>query len=372
MKILILCARLNENRWLPAVSALNKKAKVKFLTSKKLSNQYDFCEHLPVLLSSSKTKHNALEMPNPYKLKKIISSFNPDLIHVFGEPNYPHTSLVLRFFKGHVTCRMAQNIFQKWPFPFSLMERSAFKKLSHIFPVSIMSKDLLIEKGFEGSSSIVGNGFDPKIFTSNNAADPKSGLLYVGKLIKRKGVDTLIDAVNILHKDNINIELTIIGNGPEKKLIIKKIQDYGLEKKIKIINKLPHNKLVKQYKAAKYVIVPSKRSLGGDWSFGKYIKFARVKWEEQFCMVAVESMACNTPVLASDSGALPEVVGNQENIFKSGDPKDLANLIKNKIKQSDIDYQEECLSVSELSSNYSWEEISSCFLKEWVKKIEQK
>ena len=87
-------------------------------------------------------------------------------------------------------------------------------------------------------------------------------------------------------------------------------------------------------------------------------------------MVAVESMACNTPVLASDSGALPEVVENQENIFKSGDPEDLANLIKNKIKQSRVDYQKECLSVSGLSRKYSWEEISSCFIKEWVKKVE--
>ena len=370
MKILVLCARLNENRWLPAVSALNNKATVKFLTSKKLSNQYDFCEHLPVFISSSKTKHNALEIINPYKLKKIISSFNPDLIHIFGEPNYPHTNLVLHYFKGPVTCRMAQNIFQKWPFPFNLMEKNALKKLSHIFAVSIMSKDLLKEKGFEGSSSIVGNGFDPKIFTSNNTSVTKTGLLYVGKLIKRKGVIDLIDAMNIINKDNINIELTIVGNGPEKKFITEKIQYYGLEKKVKIINKLPHNKLVKEYKAAKYVVVPSKRSLGEDWSFGKYIKFARVKWEEQFCMVAVESMACNTPVLASDSGALPEVVENQENIFKSGDPEDLANLIKNKIKQSSVDYQKECLSVSGLSRKYSWEEISSCFIKEWVKKVE--
>ena len=199
MNLLILAPRLNELRWLPAIAEISKSLNVRFLTSKKLADSYDFCEYLPVFFSSKVSKHSALEIIDPFILREQIKLFNPDIIHVFGEPNYPHVYLALKFAGCPVTCRMAQNINQKWPYPFNFMETNALSSLAHIFPVSLKSKELLELKNFPGKMNIVGNGYDANLFQPIENIN-KNGLLYVGKLIKRKGIDDLIDAMFNLKK----------------------------------------------------------------------------------------------------------------------------------------------------------------------------
>ena len=340
MRLLILVPRLNELRWIPAICEINKNVKIRFLTSKKLANCYDFCEYLPVFLSSQSTKHSALEIPNPFQLRKQIKIFNPDLIHVFGEPNYPHVYFALKYGKCPVTCRMAQNIFQKWPYPFDLMEKNALSHLTHVFPVSKSSEKLLIQKKFKGSMSIVGNGYDSNLFRPISKSNRKN-LLFVGKLIKRKGIDDLIDAVANIIEKGIGVTLKIVGDGSEKKNLLRKINNYGLSNNIKIVGKLDHIDLVNEYHLSRFTIIPSKKSLGDDWSFGKYFKFLRVQWEEQFCMVAIESMACGTPVLSSDSGTLPDVLDKDDNIFISGDVESLTKILELKLSQSENEYRNE-------------------------------
>ena len=50
-------------------------------------------------------------------------------------------------------------------------------------------------------------------------------------------------------------------------------------------------------------------------------------WEEQFGMVLAEAMAAGAPVLASSSGAIPEVVGGSAQLFAPGDWVELARLL---------------------------------------------
>jgi glycosyltransferase involved in cell wall biosynthesis len=51
-------------------------------------------------------------------------------------------------------------------------------------------------------------------------------------------------------------------------------------------------------------------------------------WKEQFGRVLIEAQACEVPVIGSSSGAIPEVIGNPELIFKEGSVDDLACLLK--------------------------------------------
>ena len=371
MKVLILSARLNERRWLAAVSELNKKVDLLFLTSRSLEKEYEFCKYLPVFISSSWFGHNALEIPNPYIFKKIVRTYKPDIVHIFGEPNYPHVSMALKYSNCKVTCRMAQNIFQNWPFPFNMMEKRSLERLDHVFPVSKISEALLQKKGFAGNKTIVGNGYNDDIFYKRDDIS-KEGLLYVGKVIKRKGVRDLVKALKFLKDKNINVSLTIISGssdseskGVEMNLIKRLIKEFDLEESITIMSRLDHKELRKYFNKSKFVVIPSKRSKGEDWSMGRYFSSARVEWSEQFCMVAVEAMACGTPIIASDSGALPDVIARNDNIFKANDPYDLARVIEHKLNLSEDDYHDEVIHSLKISSQYNWDTVSDSFIASW-------
>lgn len=108
-------------------------------------------------------------------------------------------------------------------------------------------------------------------------------VLFVGRLIKEKGIDVLLESAKLLHEQ---IKLVIIGSGLLEKDIL------AAQKKIASLNfigRIDQNDLPLYYSAADLTVVPSIS-------------------EEGFGRVIIESLACGTPVVASNRGAIPEVM----------------------------------------------------------------
>lgn len=151
-------------------------------------------------------------------------------------------------------------------------------------------------------------------------------ILFVGRLSKEKGIKELIRAFELLIKKKIVknlLELWIVGSGEEASFV----QAHSLKYPIKYLGYIPHSKLAEIYRKCNIFCLPSRDK----------IKWGIKLWEEQFGFVLIEAMASGLPIIGSNCGAIPEVIGRDNIIVQQGDVKDLLNslivLVKDRVKR---------------------------------------
>jgi len=186
-------------------------------------------------------------------------------------------------------------------------------------------------------------------------------LLFVGRIEPLKGIDTLIEAI-VLLRDQGEFELTpfcltVIGGDPETSQEnmsneMAHLQElrakYGLNNLVTFLGKRDQDTLPYYYSAAEAVVVPSQY--------------------ESFGMVALEAMACGTPVVASQVGGLAFLVqdGITGYTVPTSDPRALADRLQTLIKDPDL-RDNMGKQAAEFARNFSWqiiaERISSLYLE---------
>jgi len=155
------------------------------------------------------------------------------------------------------------------------------------------------------------NFIDMKVQENQKIEKKNNQFLFVGRLSKEKGIDVLIKAIEIAKKDCPKILVKIIGDGPERRNLENLTKKLNLQDNIKFLGRIPNEKLSQYYQESLALIMPS-------------------IWMENCPIVALEAMMNKTPIIASNIGGLPDLVGHNKNgyLFKMGDYKELASYIK--------------------------------------------
>jgi len=130
-------------------------------------------------------------------------------------------------------------------------------------------------------------------------------ILYVGNIKPHKNLKTLLEAFEIAKKKAGDMHLTVVG----KDFMPKLTGPYRGNKQIRFINEVSHSTLWKIYRKAKMLVMPS--------------------LYEGFGLPPVEAMACGVPVACSNTGSLPEVVGDAAMLFEPMDSTALADILVN-------------------------------------------
>lgn len=125
-------------------------------------------------------------------------------------------------------------------------------------------------------------------------------LIYIGRLVVEKNLNTIIYAVAEMKKCQINIKMAIIGKGDQKDAIEKLIIELNLENNIKLYGFQPE--IISWYNRSKISVIASKR--------------------EGFPFTVIESLKCGIPVVVSNCGDIRDVVINGYNGFIIDDYKD--------------------------------------------------
>ena len=176
-------------------------------------------------------------------------------------------------------------------------------------------------------------------------------VLFVGRLSEEKGEIYLCEAMKRLAAEDSNTKLLIVGDGPEKHNLKKYIRDNNLTKNIVIIGWVAQSELVNYYTLADVFAGPSIESEQG--------------LREAFGLVFVEALATGTPVIATNTGGIPDIVQDGHNGFlvKQQDSDAIADkllLLKNddslrvKLSENSQDY---------VLKKFSWNTVSQKYKK---------
>ena len=177
-------------------------------------------------------------------------------------------------------------------------------------------------------------------------------LLFVGRIEPLKGIDTLIEAIALMRNQGVfkerSLYLSVIGGDPEidpdgMSAEMSRVQElraqYGLNDLVTFLGKRSQDTLPYYYSAAEAVVVPSQY--------------------ESFGMVALEAMACGTPVVASQVGGLAFLVQDGVTGFTvpTSDPASLAERLTALINNPEL-RQRMGGDAAAFAKEYSWEVIA--------------
>ncbi len=180
-------------------------------------------------------------------------------------------------------------------------------------------------------------------------------VLFVGRIEPLKGVDTLIQAMSCLQLKETKrpVHLAIIGGDPgaspeemtaEMARLQKLCDDLGLDQSVVFLGQRDQDKLPYYYSAAEVVVMPSHY--------------------ESFGMVALEAMACGTPVIASEVGGLAYLVRDGETGFTIPDqePEELCDKISWLLNDQELHKTMSARAV-EYAQDYAWDKIAKQILE---------
>lgn len=221
---------------------------------------------------------------------------------------------------------------------------SKFGKKSIV--VSEMTENNL-ERLYVDSENIqlIPNGVDLKRIEGIIASTNKCDIIFVGRLIKEKNVDVLIDAICRVKKNLPNVQCHIIGGGPEKEILIERIIKNGLLGTVRFFDFMEYDEVVARIKSSKMLILPSIR--------------------EGFGMVVLEAFACGIPVITvrNERNAALELISKETGLIVNLDSKELSNSICTLIGMTDDDREKMSTSAIKKAGEYDWDDITDQLIR---------
>ncbi len=164
-----------------------------------------------------------------------------------------------------------------------------------------------LAKAHNLKENVIYNGYDSALFNNPKPTIRQFDFLFVGRLVSDKGIDLLVDAMQLLPS---NYTCMVVGDGPDRGEMEKRAP-YNM----KFLGRLDSPHIAELMRQSKWVVIPS-------------------RWEEPFGLVAIEAIASGAQVLAANHGGLPEAVGPCGLLFR---PNDIESLVMNMKKVTERD-----------------------------------
>jgi len=291
--------------------------------------QAEFCTDWPhFLVPARNTDRLSTFFFHPWQLRSILLRLKPDLIQVDEEP-LSLALLQVMTLKNQLQCPIVffswENLPIKPRLGFSVVRHFNLSRADGAIAGTREAAQQLQKAGFRGQVAVIPQlGVSPEHFRPlrNEALRRELGLRsftigYLGRIVPEKGLWVLLKALALLNAD---WHCLIVGEGSIRKEWLAQAEQMGLGHRVIWIPTVPHADVVRYINAMDVLVLPS---------------LTTQRWKEQFGHVLIQAMSCQVPVIGSNSGAIPEVIGDTGIVVPEGDPSALARAIERLYRSED-------------------------------------
>ncbi len=275
-------------------------------------------------------------------LISLLREFRPQIIQVEqGSRSLAYAQMI---FLNQLLVLKAKNIFFTWwnlpyelKFPIALLEKFNLNNSHGIISGNQDGAEVLRQRGYQGKIKVMPQlGVDERLFTPQQQPELASKLGiksddfvvgFVGRFVPEKGLLTLLQAL-VTIKDK-PWKLLLLGRGELQAELIKITTENNLRERVIFVESVPHAQVTDYINLMNTLVLPSETTY-------KFKTLTAAGWKEQFGHVLIEAMACKVPVIGSDSGEIPHVIGDAGLVFPEGDIPALANCLVQLIDQPDF------------------------------------
>lgn len=252
-----------------------------------------------------------------------IREFQPHIVHIDEEPyNFSAWHALYHARKANAKSLFFcwQNIQRHYPPPFSWGERWSLNHVDHLLVGTDDAGQVWQDKGYSGEMSVIPQfGIDPELFQPQGTIpDRPFAIGFIGRLVEEKGIHHLLEAASRL---TVDWRLRLVGGGPLRQSLEHQANELGVLDRVGFLGQIPSTDMPAQYQELDVLVLPS---------------LTRPNWKEQFGRVLIEAMASGVPVIGSDSGAIPGVIGDAGLVFPEGDVNALHVALTQLIEDDDL------------------------------------
>jgi glycosyltransferase involved in cell wall biosynthesis len=250
-----------------------------------------------------------------------LSNFKPDVIHAEEEPDSLSAfqiALARRVFapQAKLLLHTWQNINRPKQWYVKAIMSLSLHRCDLVMCANCEAVTVLRQQGYQNKTVVLpAVGVDTDTFkpypvdTRNNHSFV---IGFIGRLAPEKGIDTLLEALALI-KGERTYQLYLIGNGPQCDQLQAQVKCLGLTGLVEFVGALPPLEVAQKLSSLHTLVLPSRTT---------------AVWKEQLGRALLEAMAVKVPVVGSNSGAIPEVIGDAGLIFPEGDAIALAACLR--------------------------------------------
>jgi glycosyltransferase involved in cell wall biosynthesis len=283
-------------------------------------------------------------------LQKLLREVEPDVIHLWEEP-WSVVALQARILKKRAALVMEvdQNILKRLPPPFEMIRKEVLRHTDYVLSRSPDATEVVRARGYTGAVAPIGYGVDQNTFNTDELSLPRREstrlqIGYVGRLIEEKGIDDALDAVA---RCKAPVSLSIMGEGPHDASLRRRTDELGLSDRVSYQKWGPPAEVATFLKKLDTLVLLTRTT-----------KAVR----EQFGRVIVEAQACGIPVIGSESGSIPSVVGKGGWIVPERDPDALAELLQLIAANRDLRRTASYAAVDNVRSRFTYAAVAETLL----------